>query len=353
MPAVTATGLSKVTCCQPLAVSPVNVARASSAPLLRPEAPDVRAGVRRALVEAHPGDVAGDVGRELHAELDGLSCRVVEAAAGAADAFQMLHGQPTSMTVTPAPAISRLPLSSTARDLIVRRCRSRRRSTCRSSSPGRSRDATWRRRRSTPRRRRRRRRRCRRRCRVIVDRRCRSGPSAPAAGEVIVDVGAVSSRVDAVAGDEIALERRRLDAHVGEQVDRRLLHPRVGGSRRRFGDVRRARRRAPTPTARCRRRRRARRSRRGRASGSASRCRARRCCRGRAMCLSTSIVVDESRMSPAGRKPLSTSSSHSWPSDAGRERRGLVRAASEATVVLRQKPQLARTRPARVIGSSR
>ena len=43
----------------------------------------------------------------------------------------------------------------------------------------------------------------------------------------MVDVGAVVS-VEAVAGDEIALQRRRLDVHVREQVRRRLLQPRVG-----------------------------------------------------------------------------------------------------------------------------
>ncbi len=50
---------------------------------------------------------------------------------------------------------------------------------------------------------------------------------APADGEVIVEVGGVVS-VDAVASDQAGHQRGRLHAHVGEQVDRRLLHRRVG-----------------------------------------------------------------------------------------------------------------------------
>ena len=46
---------------------------------------------------------------------------------------------------------------------------------------------------------------------------------APAAGEVIVEVGAVVS-VDCVAATRPASQRRGLRAHVGEEVDRRLLH---------------------------------------------------------------------------------------------------------------------------------
>ena len=44
---------------------------------------------------------------------------------------------------------------------------------------------------------------------------------------VIVEVGAVVS-VDAVVATQPGQQRRRLHAHVGEQVDRRLLHVRVG-----------------------------------------------------------------------------------------------------------------------------
>ena len=52
----------------------------------------------------------------------------------------------------------------------------------------------------------------------------------------MVEVGGVVS-VDAVAAVRAGLQRRRLDAHVGEQVDGRLLHarrsaPGAGPSRR-------------------------------------------------------------------------------------------------------------------------
>ena len=66
--AVIATGVEKLTCCQPEAVSPLKVAVASSVAGARPEVADVRAGVAGALVEADAGDVAGDVGAELDAE---------------------------------------------------------------------------------------------------------------------------------------------------------------------------------------------------------------------------------------------------------------------------------------------
>ena len=47
--------------------------------------------------------------------------------------------------------------------------------------------------------------------------------SDPAAGDMIVELGRVVS-VEAVAGDQARLRRRRLHAHVGEQVHRRLPH---------------------------------------------------------------------------------------------------------------------------------
>ena len=49
-------------------------------------------------------------------------------------------------------------------------------------------------------------------------------------GELMAEVGAVWS-VDGATGDQPRLERRRLDAHVGEQVDHRLLHARIGRRR--------------------------------------------------------------------------------------------------------------------------
>ena len=54
-----------------------------------------------------------------------------------------------------------------------------------------------------------------------------TGSVAPAAGELIAVVGAVVS-VEAVAAVRPVTQRVRLDAHVGEQVDRRLLGRRVG-----------------------------------------------------------------------------------------------------------------------------
>ena len=53
---------------------------------------------------------------------------------------------------------------------------------------------------------------------------------APLAGAVIVEVGGgdVGRRRR---GDQPRLQRAGLRAHVGEQVDRRLLHPHVGGER--------------------------------------------------------------------------------------------------------------------------
>ena len=51
--------------------------------------------------------------------------------------------------------------------------------------------------------------------------------TAPGAGDVIVDVGAVVS-LDAVAGTNPGIRVSGLCAHVGEQVDRRLLHRDIG-----------------------------------------------------------------------------------------------------------------------------
>ena len=112
-----------------------------------------------------------------------------------------------------------------------------------------------------------------------------------------------------VAATRPGLQRRRLRAHVGEQVDRRLLHARVVGGAAAAG---RGCRRGPRTTGPCPRRRRARRWRAGTASGGASPSRRRsvdavveRGTRRR------STVVVESRTRPGGRNPLSRSSSHS------------------------------------------
>ena len=54
------------------------------------------------------------------------------------------------------------------------------------------------------------------------------GTDAPDAGEVTVTVGGVVS-VEAVAATRFAWQGGRLDAHVGEQVHRRLLDVRILG----------------------------------------------------------------------------------------------------------------------------
>ena len=71
--AVIATGVAKVACCQPEAVSLVKVAVASSCAGARPEVADMGAGVADALVEADAGDSAADVELELDANLDARS----------------------------------------------------------------------------------------------------------------------------------------------------------------------------------------------------------------------------------------------------------------------------------------
>ena len=53
---MTATGVSKLTSCQPLGVSMLNAFVASNWPPLDHRRPDVRAGVRLALVEPHAGN---------------------------------------------------------------------------------------------------------------------------------------------------------------------------------------------------------------------------------------------------------------------------------------------------------
>ena len=59
-----ATGVEKVTCCQPERISPVNVAVASSVPSALHRCADVGAGVAGALVEPDAGDPSVGVGGE-------------------------------------------------------------------------------------------------------------------------------------------------------------------------------------------------------------------------------------------------------------------------------------------------
>ena len=66
--ALIATGAPKLTCCQPLADSPREGGLGELGPARRPQPPDVGAGVAGGLVEAQPGDEAGDVGAELGAD---------------------------------------------------------------------------------------------------------------------------------------------------------------------------------------------------------------------------------------------------------------------------------------------
>ena len=70
VPAVTATGVEKLTDCQPDADSLVKVALASRWPVELQRAADVGAGVGRALEEARPGDEAVRDGGEAEPQLD-------------------------------------------------------------------------------------------------------------------------------------------------------------------------------------------------------------------------------------------------------------------------------------------
>ena len=72
MPAVIFTGLEKLTCCQPLAVSLVNVAVASKVPVALHRSANMSPGVQRTLVEANAGDFAAGGGRELDADLHAI-----------------------------------------------------------------------------------------------------------------------------------------------------------------------------------------------------------------------------------------------------------------------------------------
>ena len=77
------TGCANITCCQPDALSPVNVALASSVPVLVHRLPTCVPVLLDALVEAQAGDEAGDIAAELHAELDGAPIAAVDDSPGA------------------------------------------------------------------------------------------------------------------------------------------------------------------------------------------------------------------------------------------------------------------------------
>ena len=88
---MTATGVARVSVCQPLAVSLVNVPEASWVPLADHSRPRW-VPVLAALVEANAGDEPADVGAELHADFDGAVVRVGKRP-GVAVEGQMVHGQ--------------------------------------------------------------------------------------------------------------------------------------------------------------------------------------------------------------------------------------------------------------------
>jgi len=68
--AVIATGVEKLTCCQPEAVSPVNDGSSQQGTRAGPEVADVGTGVGTALVEAHTKDVAREIRGEFTPTLD-------------------------------------------------------------------------------------------------------------------------------------------------------------------------------------------------------------------------------------------------------------------------------------------
>ena len=121
MLAVIGTGVAKLTCCQPEAVSLVKVAGASSVPVLVQRLPTWVPVLVLALVEADAGDGAGDIGAELDADLDGGDRGRPDAGA-LAEALKIGAGSgclPLHRDGDARAGVSRLPLSSTARLLIV------------------------------------------------------------------------------------------------------------------------------------------------------------------------------------------------------------------------------------------
>ena len=265
MPGVTGTGLENVTDCQPEAVSPLNVAWASRVPVGGPQAADVRARVGRRLVEADAVDGAEDVGLELDPDLDRVGVAGVRRSAGVVPDHSE-HGQPT-LTVVAAAGRADVAAVVGRADLDVRRRAAvhgpRVGPARRAASPG----ATSCRRRSRPRPRRPRRRR-RWPCRRSSCWRRPGGWRRWRARRWSRSAWWCRSTCVAVLRPSAGQQRERLDAHVGEQVDRRLLHVLVGrvaagvGGRRVPG-VRVVE--APGPLHGARRRRPAPRSARGRA----------------------------------------------------------------------------------------
>ena len=120
MPGVSVTGLEKVALCQPLAVSLVKVSGRQLRAGARPELAGMGAGVLAALVEPDAADGAGHRGLKLHAELDRARIRGVDdCGSRRARRTASDRAAPLTVTVRPAEGVSRLMLSSTARDMMV------------------------------------------------------------------------------------------------------------------------------------------------------------------------------------------------------------------------------------------
>src|SRR4051812_7418901 len=112
-----ATGLAKETCCQPVALSLVKVADASFVPLefhrLPTCVPVLAVDLKKRTPDTNPER------SERNLMPTSVAATLPESArAGAAPTPQMEQVQPT-VTGAPADGVSRLPLSSTARDLMV------------------------------------------------------------------------------------------------------------------------------------------------------------------------------------------------------------------------------------------
>ena len=119
MSAAISTGLLKRTSCQPLAVSFVNVAVASSAPVRLKRCPTWVPVFVAPLKKRMPLIRPAVAERKRVPTSIGAVSVVSAAFAGVAVGPQMLHGHALlplpAVTVTPTPGLSRLPLSSTAR----------------------------------------------------------------------------------------------------------------------------------------------------------------------------------------------------------------------------------------------
>ena len=112
-----ATGCEKFTCCQP---EPDLAGEGGAGQQLAgrgPQVADVRPGVGAGLVEADPGDDAEGVRLELDAHLD--RGRVTRVGGRRGDVGSPDRARAGHVDRGARPGFSRLPLSSTARDLIV------------------------------------------------------------------------------------------------------------------------------------------------------------------------------------------------------------------------------------------